>query len=196
MFRPPVEPMRAVGVTELPEPTMCRGGCAYEPKFDGFRSLAFIDDSGIYLQSRQAKNLTPYFPDIAAALHKSVAPGTVLDGELIVFDTVTGRTSFTDLLARVIAGHQLLRRAAARPATLVVFDVLADAGTDLTGQPLQERRARLERLLAAAPPAVALCPHTTDVAMARTWFDELAVTGVEGLVVKDLASRYQPGRPG
>ena len=69
-----------------------------------------------------------------------------------------------------------------RPASLVVFDVLADAGCDLTGRPLRERRVRLEQLLAGAPPALALCPQTCDVDQARVWFDELAVTGVEGLL--------------
>ncbi|GAA3943121.1 hypothetical protein Aau02nite_49160 [Amorphoplanes auranticolor] len=63
MLRPPVQPMRAVGVAELPEPRMCRGGCAYEPKFDGFRALAFVRSDRVYLQSRHGKDLTPYFPN-------------------------------------------------------------------------------------------------------------------------------------
>jgi hypothetical protein len=54
--------MRCVGVAELPEQRMCRGGCAYEVKFDGWRCLAFVEPDGVYLQSRRAKDLTPYFP--------------------------------------------------------------------------------------------------------------------------------------
>ena len=55
--------MRAAGVTELPEPRQCRGGCAYEPKFDGWRTIAFVRPGRVYLQSRQARDLTPYFPN-------------------------------------------------------------------------------------------------------------------------------------
>ena len=77
----------------------------------------------------------------------------------------------------------------------MLFDVLAEAG-DLTGQPLRRRRARLEQLLVDAPPALALCPQTSDVALARVWFDELAVTGAEGLVVKDLDGVYRTGGRG
>ena len=55
--------MRCVGVAELPGPRMCRGGCAYEVKFDGWRCLAFAGPDGVYLQSRQAKDLIPYFPN-------------------------------------------------------------------------------------------------------------------------------------
>jgi ATP-dependent DNA ligase len=188
--------MRAVGVAELPEPRMCRGGCAYEPKFDGFRALAFVRSGGVYLQSRQAKDLTPYFPDVVAAVREALPPGTVVDGELVVWDTESGCTVFPALLGRITAGRRLSQEAAARPASLVLFDVLADAGRDLTGRPLRQRRARLEDLLAGAPAALAVCPQTSEVDVARVWFDELAVTGVEGLVVKDLDSRYRPGRAG
>lgn len=173
---------------------MCRGGCAYEPKFDGFRAISFVRPAGVYVQSRQEKNLTPYFPDVVAALRETLPPGTVVDGELVVWDTATGRTSFPALLGRITAGRRLPREIAVRPASLVLFDVLADAGLDLTGRPLRERRARLEDLLVDAPPALAICPQTLDVVLARVWFEELAVTGAEGLVVKDLAGTYRPGR--
>jgi ATP-dependent DNA ligase len=155
VLRLPIEPMRAVGVAELPElpePRMCRGGCAYEPKFDGWRCLAFVRPDGVYLQSRQAKDLTPYFPDVAAAVRETLPPGTVVDGELVVFDTEAGSTVFPALLGRITAGHRLDREAAARPANLVLFDVLADAGDDLTDLPLRQRRARLEHLLATRRP--------------------------------------------
>ncbi|OJF13008.1 hypothetical protein BG844_17660 [Couchioplanes caeruleus subsp. caeruleus] len=188
--------MRAVGVPELPEPGMCRGGCSYEIKFDGFRCLAFTRPGGVYLQSRQAKDLTPYFPEIAAAVAAALPPDTVVDGEMIIFDPQVGRTSFSALLGRITAGRRLPAEIARRPASLVLFDVLAAAGEDLTGRPLRERRAHLEALLADAPPALVLCPQTTDVELARAWFDEYHVTGAEGLVVKDLASPYRAGRAG
>ncbi len=188
--------MRCVGVTELPETRMCRGGCAYEVKFDGWRCLAFVRPDGVYLQSRRSRDLTPYFPDVVAAVRETLPPGTVVDGELVIFDTEAGSTTFPALLGRITAGRRLAREAAARPANLVLFDVLADAGDDLTALPLYQRRARLENLLADAPPTLTLCPQTCDVELARTWFDELGVTGAEGLVIKDLAAVYRVGGRG
>lgn len=163
---------------------------------DGWRCLAFVRRDGVYLRSRQAKDLTPYFPDVVSAVRDSLPAGTVVDGELVVFDTEAGSTVFPALLGRITAGRRLAREAAARPANLVLFDVLADGGDDLTGLPLRQRRARLEHLLIDAPPTLALCPQTSDVEPARTWFDELGVTGAEGLVVKDLAGVYRVGGRG
>ncbi|AGL16156.1 ATP dependent DNA ligase [Actinoplanes sp. N902-109] len=120
-------------------------------------------------------------------MRESLPPGTVVDGELVVFDTEAGSTMFPALLGRITAGRRLPREARQRPANFVLFDVLADAGDDLTALPLRQRRARLEHLLVDALPVLALCPQTSDVTLARTWFDELGVTGAEGLVVKDLA---------
>ncbi len=185
--------MRAAGIAELPEPRMCRAGCAYEPKFDGWRCLAFVGADGADLRSRAGKALAGYFPDLGAHLARLPA-GTVLDGELIIWDTAQGRTSFSALQHRVTAGRA--RGTGAHPATLVCFDLLQDAGDVLIDEPLTRRRARLEARLAGAPTALALCPQTTDPDVARQWMDDLAPTGVEGLVVKDLAGRYRPGRPG
>ncbi|MEV4705469.1 ATP-dependent DNA ligase [Actinoplanes sp. NPDC049316] len=148
------------------------------------------------MQSRQAKDLTPYAPEVAAAVQQALPPDTVVDGELVVLDQAAGRTSFSALLGRITAGRRLPAEIARRPANLVLFDVLAAAGEDLTARPLRERRARLEALLMDAPPTLVLCPQTTDVEVARTWFDEYHVTGAEGLVVKDLASPYRVGRTG
>ncbi|MFI1996400.1 hypothetical protein [Actinoplanes sp. NPDC020271] len=81
-------------------------------------------------------------------------------------------------------------------AQLVAFDLLAELGRVLLDRPLRERRARLQQLLDATPPALVLCPQTTDVAEGRAWMRDWAATGVEGLVVKVLAGRYTPGRAG
>jgi ATP-dependent DNA ligase len=189
--------MRAAGVAELPEPRMCRGGCAYEPKFDGWRCLAFTGPAGrVTLQSRQGRDLTAYFPEVAAAVAGALPPGTVADGELIVWDEAAGRTSFTALQSRITAGRRRPAEVAGRPAGLVLFDLLQIAGRELLGEPLRERRGRLEHAVAEAPPSLPVCPQTTDVAVARDWLAHLAVTGVEGVVVKDLAGRYRPGRSG
>jgi ATP-dependent DNA ligase len=189
--------MRAAAVAELPEPRMCRGGCAYEPKFDGWRCLAFAGPGGrVVLQSRQLRDLSAYFPDLTTALVTALPPGTVVDGELIIWDASAGRSSFAALQGRVTAGRRLPAEVAARPASLVLFDVLQLAGTELLGEPLRVRRALLEELLAGGPSGLPVCPQTTDIGEARRWFDDLAATGVEGLVVKDRAGRYRPGRVG
>jgi ATP-dependent DNA ligase len=119
---------------------------------------------------------------VVDAVRATLPPGTVVDGELAIFDTAAGSTVFPALLGRITAGRRLDREARQRPPNLVLFDVLADAGDDVTGLPLRQRRARLEHLLVDAPPVLALCPQTSDVTLARTWFDELGVTGAEGLL--------------
>lgn len=186
--------MRAASVTGLPDPRGRR--LVYEPKWDGWRCLAQVGADRVVLYSRQGRDLTRYFPETVEHL-AHLPPGVIVDGELIVWDTERGRTSFTALQRRVVAGRALAREAAERPAHLVVFDLLADAGGQtLTGQPLVLRRARLETLLADAPPHLQVCPQTADVGQARRWMHEWADAGVEGLVVKDLAGRYTPGKAG
>jgi ATP-dependent DNA ligase len=191
VLRPPIELMRAAGVPELPLPHMCRGGCAYEVKWDGWRAAAFVGADGVFLQSRSLKPLAAFFPDVVEPL-AGIPAGTVLDGELIFFDSRAGRTSFSALQRRVTAGRALNREARARPATFVAFDLLHDrAGGDLRDLPLAQRRAQLENLLAGAPPALQLCPQTTDHDEARLWMAAHAPLGCEGIVVKDLDGRYR-----
>lgn len=175
--------MRAVPVRDLLEPRT-RGTPQYEVKFDGWRCVAFADQHRIYLQSRQGRDLTPYFPDVVAYLDAALLPDVVLDGELIIFDSAVGRTSFSALQRRVTS------RAGAA-ASYVVFDLLQFDRHELVDRPLLERRLLLEEL-----PGLTICPATRDPAEARRWFDDYAATGAEGLIIKDLTSRYGPRRPG
>ncbi|MFI0793043.1 ATP-dependent DNA ligase [Micromonospora rubida] len=164
---------------------------------DGWRLLAWVGAQRVYLQSRQLRDLTRYFPDIVGHLQAHVGPDAVIDGEVVSWDPVTGRSSFPALQRRITAGRGLAVEVAARPAYLVAFDLLADAGgEELLSLPLAERRARLQRLLAGAPAQLLVCPQTLDVDEARGWMRDWVVAGVEGLVVKDLAGRYTPGRQG
>ncbi|MFD0575215.1 ATP-dependent DNA ligase [Dactylosporangium darangshiense] len=171
-------------------------GAVYEPKWDGWRSLAWIYPGRVVLQSRHGRNLSPYFPDVTRLLRTFLPVDCVLDGELVVWDPDRGRTNFVALQRRVVAGRRLLAEARDRPAHYVVFDLLHHAGGDLTGLPLAERRARLEGLLAGAPPQLQLCPQTTDPDEARTWMADWQHAGVEGVVAKDPAGRYVPGGRG
>jgi ATP-dependent DNA ligase len=187
----PIEPMLAGPVETLPEGP----GWAYEPKWDGWRAIAFCRTGGVHLQSRSARPLSNYFPDITRVVRANVPPGVVLDGELIVWERE--RTNFALLQRRITAGRHLLRMARDHPAHYVVFDLLRDVdGQELLDVPLSERRARLADLLVNAPAQVPLSPQTTDLAEAQEWLNTWTAAGIEGVMAKRLGSRYEPGRRG
>ncbi|MFB9238877.1 ATP-dependent DNA ligase [Plantactinospora siamensis] len=194
MLRPPIEPMLARTLPELPAPASCPGGCLLEPKFDGFRVLAFRDSRGVYLQSRAGRPLHGYFPEVVEAVAAAVPAGSVLDGELVVW--AGDRTSFARLQQRLSAGGRLPGLARRHPAHVVCFDLLEHPGEVLLDRPLTYRRKALAGLLAAAPPQLALCPQTTDPDVAARWLADWVPVGVEGLLVKAAAGRYRPGRRG
>ena len=187
--------MAAAKVTRLPTGP----GWVYEPKFDGFRALAFVQRDGVVLQSRQQRSLTHAFPDITAALSglRGLGKGgVVLDGELVVWRA--GRLDFAALQDRLRSGPARVRDlAAAAPAAYVVFDLLADRGTDLRERPYRERRAALERMLAKGLPAgVVLTPTTADPAVALTWLGGHSTSGIEGVVAKRADQPYRSGARG
>jgi ATP-dependent DNA ligase len=170
-------------------------GWQYEPKWDGFRCLAFRDGDRIELQSRNGQPLTRYFPEVVAHLRSLPARVFVLDGELVV--PVDGRLSFDDLLQRIHpAASRIERLSRERPAVLIVFDLLVDAaGRSLVDRRLRERRRRLETFAAkrlAGRDDVRLSPATLDVAQARAWLDT-AGPMLDGIVAKRLDLPYQTG---
>src|SRR5215471_5022185 len=191
MASPRYLPMEAVSATAIPQGE----GWQYEPKWDGFRCLAFKDGEKVELHSKSAKMLTAAFPEIADAL-RGLKPLTfVLDGELVI--PVNGVLSFDHLLARFSrSGGGSRQQAAEHPAVLFVFDILADEGEELAGKPLSTRRARLERFaelyLDGDKGAIRLSPATTDIDVACKWL-ELAGTSLDGVVAKRLDLPYQPG---
>ncbi|MEU4476478.1 ATP-dependent DNA ligase [Micromonospora sp. NPDC023966] len=192
VLRRPVAPMLAAPVDVVPEGP----GLVHEPKWDGWRAVAFREADGVYLQSRAGRNLSTYFPDITRAIRAAIPPGVVLDGELIVWER--GRTNFAQLQRRVTAGRALLRLARDCPAHYVLFDLLADAdGRVILDLPLSQRRARLERLLADSPAQLTLTPQTADMTLVSDWLLHWTVAaGIEGVVSKRLGGRYEPGRRG
>ena len=108
-----------------------------------------------------------------------------------------GRTNFAQLQRRITAGRALLRLAREHPAHLVVFDLLADVGGQVVlDLPLAQRRARLRRLLDGAPAQLTLTPQTADMAQVSEWLLHWTTVGIEGVVSKRLAGRYEPGRRG
>ncbi|MEV6833521.1 ATP-dependent DNA ligase [Streptomyces sp. NPDC051133] len=188
--------MLAEAWSVLPPDRALQGGHAYEQKPDGYRALLFAQPGHAYLQSRNGADLTPAFPDLAAAALALDRP-LVLDGELVVVHD--GRLHFGALQARARRrGRGAVQAAADQPAHLIVFDVL-EAGIELLDQPYLERRASLEGLFAdgvlVAP--FTLCPATTDRAIAEDWLDPAwGTAGIEGVVVKGLDQPYWPGRRG
>ncbi|MEO7987565.1 MAG: ATP-dependent DNA ligase, partial [Gemmatimonadales bacterium] len=120
-LRAPYAPMEATSREELPTGE----GWQYEPKWDGFRCIAFRDGASIRLQSKAGKPLSRYFPDVIEALARLGARRFVLDGEITV--PVNGHLSFDDLLQRVHPAESRVRMLAAEhPARFVVFDLLVD----------------------------------------------------------------------
>ncbi|MPQ96567.1 ATP-dependent DNA ligase [Modestobacter sp. I12A-02628] len=188
----PVAVALAKPVTALPAPGSLPGGARYEPKWDGFRVAVVRDAAGTRVWSRQGRDLTDRFPDVAAAAHAQLRPGTVVDGEVVVWHD--DRLDFSLLQRRLVTGIGRLGPLVARhPASLVVFDVLAARYGDLRGLPAARRRAELESLAAGWAPPLQLCPATGDPAQALQWSREYRPAGVEGLVVKAGAGRYRPG---
>jgi ATP-dependent DNA ligase len=187
---PPYPPMEARTEPELP-----RGDWVYEPKWDGFRCVAFRDGDTIVLQSKAGQPLARYFPEVVAALGRVRAPRFVLDGEIVV--AVDGRLAFDELLQRIHpAASRIARLSAERPATYLVFDLLVDGrGTSVAGRPLRDRRAALERFAATFPAdgGVRLSPCTTDRALAERWMTSLASTGFDGVVAKEAGAAYRSG---
>ena len=169
-MKPPVAPMLGRPVSELPV-----DGFLYEPKWDGFRCLAFGTD----LRSRNDRPLARYFPELVEALSGVDA---VLDGEIVA-------DSFAALMMRLHpAAARVERLRAETPARYMVFDVLAVGASELVARPLRERREALEALLAEAPPPLCLSPATEDVGVAREWLESH-----EGVMAKAHDSRYEPG---
>jgi ATP-dependent DNA ligase len=183
-------PMEAKLAEDLPADP----GWWFEPKWDGFRCLAFRAGDEVELRAKSGKPLGRYFPDLLAALRALPVDRFVVDGELTI--SVDGRLSFDALQLRLHPAESRVRKLAAEtPASLVLFDCLLDAGgRSLLEAPLSQRRAELEALFARFKHAraVQLSPGTEDVNEARAW---LAQTGsdLDGVVAKRLDGPYVAG---
>jgi ATP-dependent DNA ligase len=168
-------------------------GWSYEPKWDGFRCLAFRDGDTVDLRSRHDRPLARYFPEVVAALREVGEQAFVTDGELIAWSG--DRPDFAALMARLHpAASRVARLAEETPATYVAFDLLATGGTDLTGAPFAQRRATLEALLDTAPPTVRVTPATGDPDLAERWLDHPPGGALDGVVAKPAGLTYQPGK--
>ena len=185
--------MEAKLVAEVP-----RGdGWRFEPKWDGFRCLAFRAGAEVELRAKSGKSLTRYFPDVAAMLAATAVDRFVVDGELVI--EVDGVLSFEALQLRLHpAQSRVSKLAAAHPAGLVLFDCLLDPeGRSLAPAPLRQRRAALEALHASlgGPERLRLSPGTQDREEACSWLDEVG-PALDGVIAKRLDDPYLAGERG
>jgi ATP-dependent DNA ligase len=184
---PPVSPMLAKSVKDIPS-----GPFSYEPKWDGFRSLVFRDHDEVEIGSRNERPMTRYFPEVVEAITANLPERCVVDGEIIVPDDSVRRLEFETLQQRIHPADSRVRLlAGTTPAHFVAFDLLALGDDDLTKRPFAERRAALEGALADARSPIHVTPATTDVELARRWFDEFEGAGLDGVVAKPLEGTYQ-----
>jgi ATP-dependent DNA ligase len=183
-----LEPMLARLARELPG-----DGYLYEPKWDGFRCLAFRAGDELDLRSRNHRPLARYFPELVESLLALPENTFVLDGEVVV--TRESRFDFAALLARLHpAASRVERLRRETPAFLIAFDVLAQGDEDLRDRPFAERRRLLADLLAAGAPPLFLTPLTDDRERAEQWLEQYAGRGIDGVVAKHCDLPYEPGR--
>jgi ATP-dependent DNA ligase len=166
----------------------------YEPKWDGFRCLAFRRGKKVDLQSKSGKPLSRYFPEIVDQVAKLKADKFVLDGEIVI--PIGNRLSFNDLLMRIHPAESRIKKlAAATPALYIVFDLLEDTRGPLDDRPLEERRPKLEAFAKREfrrAERIALSPMTRDVKVARRWFAS-AGTALDGIIAKRADFEYRSG---
>ncbi|HEX3928175.1 MAG TPA: ATP-dependent DNA ligase [Gemmatimonadales bacterium] len=186
---PDLAPMEAQPVGTLPTGSEWQ----YEPRWDGFRCLAFRDGSDIVLMSKAGKPLTRYFPEIVAALKAWSVRRVAVDGELVVPQGTS--LDFNQLLQRIHPAASRIRKLSTEhPAVYVLFDLLAHGSRSLATKPLAARRTALERIAATLPHSGRIClsPATTDVAVVKHWFAAVG-GGLDGVIAKRLDLPYQSG---
>ncbi|MEP6758913.1 MAG: ATP-dependent DNA ligase [Actinomycetota bacterium] len=189
------------------QPEIPRGeGWTYEPKWDGFRTIVTVGDDGVTLESRDDRPMSRYFPEVVSMLEGRRTGSLVADGELVMVRPAG--LSFDELQLRLHpAASRVQKLAAEIPATLILFDLLAEGDDDLRRRPLAERRDRLQAVaerIGAEPtperlgglpagPDLRVTPWTDVFEVAKRWFDDEAGLGQDGIVAKRTDQTYQPG---
>jgi ATP-dependent DNA ligase len=175
-LRPPIQPQLARSRAGLPTGEEW----SYEPKYDGFRAIVFVDGEPTMIQSRGGKPLQRYFPELRFPVGRYV-----VDGEIVI-DDPDGGQDFDALQNRIHPAKSRIDMLAEQtPAHYVAFDLLAVEDESWLERPFEERRAKLEAL---APGELTVTPLTRDPAEAEPW-----LRSGEGVVAKDLRSHYRPG---
>ncbi|MFJ4918935.1 ATP-dependent DNA ligase [Streptomyces sp. NPDC088725] len=182
---PPVKPMLAKSVATIPP------GMQYEAKWDGFRAIVHRDGDEVVIGSRNGKPLTRYFPELVTALLAQLPDRCVVDGEIVIVHE--DRLDFDRLTERIHPAASRVKLLAERtPASFVAFDLLAKGDASLLTTAQSLRREALEAALVGVGPPVYLAPATTDVEVAREWFEQYEGAGLDGVVAKPLDLPYRP----
>ncbi|THG29740.1 ATP-dependent DNA ligase [Naasia lichenicola] len=198
----PVDPMLAKAVPAVPDTGPKGAALSFEPKWDGFRAIVWIDrdpDGGLTVEigSRGSKLLTRYFPELVEAFRAQFSSPAVIDGEIVVRRGEPGaeRLDWEALSQRIHpAASRVTKLAEETPAAFIGFDLLAEGERSLLGEPFSVRRAELEKLLAAVEAPLHLSQVTTDPDLARSWLVEFEGAGLDGVVAKLVDEPYLPGK--
>jgi ATP-dependent DNA ligase len=181
-LKPPVKPQLALSRKQLPEGE----GWAYEPKYDGFRAVVFADGDDVFVQSRNGRPLSRYFPELRFGGGRYV-----LDGELVILDA-DGVEEFDALQNRIHPAESRINMLAEEtPARFRAFDLLAEGRRKLLEEPFEARRAALRALVEGLDDSepVLLAPSTASREEAEPWLHS-----AEGVIAKQLDSPYRPGK--
>jgi ATP-dependent DNA ligase len=184
--------MEAKSAESLPnEP----GKWQFEPKWDGFRCLAFKDGGGVEIRGKSGTSLSRFFPEIVATLLDLPFEQFVVDGELVI--ELNGRLTFAALQARLHPAASRIRKLSQEtPARLILFDMLVGPdGSPVAALPLTQRRSALEAFgeKAAIAGKLIVTPCTRDLAEATEWLDDFSHDGRDGVVAKRLDGQYLSG---
>jgi ATP-dependent DNA ligase len=186
---PPVLPMLSKRIADLPE----GDGWIFEPKWDGFRALIFRDGDEIAIQSRDAKPLNRYFPELIEPLRAQLPARCVMDGEIVIAQH--GALEFESLQLRLHPAASRVKLLSQQiPASIVFFDLLCEGECDLRSEPFEQRRRRLTAVLASACPPLHLTPATADRRLAADWFRRFEGAGLDGVMAKPISGLYEPDK--
>ena len=186
---PPVLPMLAKRVGELPT----GGDWIFEPKWDGFRALIFRAGDEIFIQSRDAKPLNRYFPELLEPMRSQLPDRSVLDGEIVI--ARDGGLDFDALQLRLHPAASRVKLLSKQiPASIVFFDLLSEGDRDLRSTAFKERRRELESLLSSTEPPIHLTPATSDLGAAADWFSRFEGAGLDGVIAKPVNGIYVPNK--
>ena len=183
-----LEPMEALRVAELPKDP----GWVFEPKWDGFRCLAFRAANEVEIRAKSGRSLTRFFPEVLDNIRALPTKQFVLDGELVI--PVNGQLSFDALQMRLHPADSRIRRLAREtPATFVAFDcLLRKARVPLLQRPFEQRRESLVALLAREQQGISLTPSTHNPGKAETWLARPQLA-LDGVIAKRLDMPYMAG---
>jgi ATP-dependent DNA ligase len=193
---PPVEPMLAKAATTIPAGPDSAGVWSYEPKWDGFRALAFRDGDEVVLQSRSGKELGRYFPELVESLRDELAPRCVVDGEVVVPREIDGRIrlDWESLSQRIHpAESRVTKLAEETPAHFIGFDALATADRSLLAEPFRVRREALLELVTEKT-WCHVTRTTEDPELGTQWLTTFEGAGLDGVIAKRLDGRYLAGK--